>query len=190
MKRLVLTCLGLALAMPALSGAQGTVTDVSTGDDFFNPEKVSSDVGTRSVHWQWATTNDHNVREDNKLFYSGKLETTGEFTVNPSAGTFHYYCEVHGFENGGMDGELAVRPTATPQGKKTLITWATENTDTGTQFDVQQKVGSKKPKIVESKTKKIEGVFKLKSGTKYQFQVRSRQGKKASGFSPKLKLKG
>ena len=194
-KRIALAGIAAALVVPALAGAQGTTTEIATGDDFFEPENVATDVGTESFHWAWGegssgSVGEHNVREDDKVFYSGNLEVTGEFTATPSAGTFHYYCEAHGFESGGMDGELAVKPTATPQGKKVLVTWATETTDTGTQFDVQQKIGSKKPKLVEEKTKKIEEVFTLKPGTKYQFQVRSRKGKRASGWSPKLKLKG
>ncbi len=193
MRRIVLAVAVAALIVPSLSGAQGTTVEIATGDDFFEPEDLKSDVGTQSFHWQWgppSTQNEHNVRQDDELFTSGNLVTAGEFTVNPSAGTFHYYCDAHGFESGGMDGELAIKPTATPQGKKTLITWATETTDTGSQFDVQQKTGSKKPVIVESKTKAVEGAFKLKSGTKYQFEVRTRKGKKTSDWSPVLKLKG
>jgi hypothetical protein len=89
-----------------------------------------------------------------------------------------------------MAGEIAVKPTATPQGKEALVTWATEATDTGTRYDVRQKTGKKKPKIVEERTKAIEGAFKLKAGTKYTFDVRSYAGKKSSDWSPKLKIKG
>ena len=184
--------LAVLLAVPALAHAQGSVTELETGDDFFAPENVSSDVGVESFNWQWGapkTLNQHNVRQDDKLFYSGGIEPSGELTITPSAGTFHYYCEIHGFEGGGMDGEIAVRPTATPQGKKTLVTWATETTDTGNRYDVRLKKGKKKAKLVEEKTKAIEGAFKLKRGTKYKFDVRSRKGKAASDWSPKLKLK-
>lgn len=192
MKRLI--AIAALLALPAVAQAQGTTTEIATGDDFFEPEDVASDVGVESFHWRWGgdtgSVNVHNVREDDKLFYSGSTEPEGEFTITPSAGTFHYYCEAHGFSGGGMDGELAVRPTATQEGKQTLVTWATEATDTGNRYDVKQKAGKKKAKLVEENTRAIEGAFKLKKGTKYTFQVRSRQGKKASDWSPKLKVKG
>jgi plastocyanin len=189
-----LIALAALLAVPALAHGQGTVTEIATGDDFFEPEDVVTDVGVESFRWRWGgdtgSVNEHNVFQDDRLFDSGNLEVEGDFTVTPSAGTFHYYCTAHGFEQGGMDGELAVRPTATQEGKQTLVTWATESTDTGNRYDVRRKTGSKKAKIVEENTKAIEGAFKLKSGTKYTFQVRSRRGKAASGWSPKLKVKG
>ncbi|HEX6116335.1 MAG TPA: hypothetical protein VFY99_04495 [Solirubrobacterales bacterium] len=193
-----LIALAALLAVPALAHAQGSVTEVATTDDEFTPEELASDVGVESFHWRWGapdTVNAHNVREESKLFYSGTTEATGDFTITPSAGTFNYYCEAHGFisstgQPSGMAGRISVKPTATPQGRRTLITWATETTDTGNRYDVRQKAGSRKPKLVEEKTKEIEGAFKLKPGTKYAFQVRSLEGKKASDWSPKLKVKG
>jgi plastocyanin len=183
--------------VPALAHAQGSVTEIATGDDFFEPEDVASDVGVESYHWQWgppATGSEHNVSQESRLFSSGNTEPTGDFTVTPSAGTFLYVCDAHGTISGdkviGMGGKIAVRPTATPQGKKTLITWATETTDTGNRYDVRQKTGSRKPEVVEQQTKAIEGAFRLKPGTKYRFDVRSLQGKAASDWSPKLTIKG
>ena len=147
------------------------------------------------MHWSWAGTQSaHNVFEQDRIFESGNPATSGDLTITPSAGTFKYYCEPHGFisDSGrptGMAGQVAVRPTATPQGKRTLITWATETTDTGNRYDVQRKVGKKK-KLVEEQTKAIEGAFRIKSGKKYKFRVRSLQGKRASDWSPKLTLRG
>ena len=190
-----LIALAALLAVPATAQAQGSTTEVGVERFSFTPESVKSDVGVASIHWGWSTEAEHNVREQNRLFYSGDTTTTGDFTVNPSAGTFKYYCEPHGFISStgkpvGMAGQIAVKPTATPQGGRTLVTWATETTDTGTRYDVRQKTGSKQARIVEEKTRAIEGVFKLKRGKGYTFQVRSRKGKSASDWSPKLKLKG
>jgi hypothetical protein len=196
MKRALIAVLAL-LAVPQLAFGQGSVREIQTGDDFFEPEDVATAVGTESFHWQWgppASINEHNVREENKLFYSGDTAISGDFTATPSAGTFLYVCDAHGVISGdkvvGMGGEISVKPTATPQGKKTLVTWATETTDTGTQFDVRQQIGSKKPKIVEEKTKALEKAFKIENGKKYKFDVRSRQGKATSDWSPKLTVKG
>lgn len=198
MKRAILIVAVAALAFPALASAQGATREIETGDDFFNPEDVAFDVGAESVHWQWGpptSINQHNVEEQNGLFSSGALAVSDELTITPSAGTFPYFCDLHGAiaDNGdpiGMAGMIEVRPTSTPQGKKTLVTWATQVTDTGTTFDVRQKSGRKDPEVVEKKTDQIEGVFKLKDGTSYQFQARSRQGKATSEWSPKLKIRG
>jgi plastocyanin len=190
-----LFALAVLLAAPALAHGQATTTEIATGDDFFEPENVESDVGVESFRWAWSTASEHNVVEENALFDSGNPSTTGDFTITPSAGTFNYFCTLHGFiasngEPSGMAGRVSVRPTATPQGKLVLVTWATEATDTGNRYDVQRKVG-KKTKLVEERTKAIEGAYKVKPGQKYQFRVRSLKGKKtASEWSPKLTIKG
>ena len=196
MKRAAIAVLAL-LAVPQLAFGQGSVREIQTGDDFFEPENVSTDVGTESLRWRWgppATINEHNVREENKLFNSGDTAISGDFTTTPSAGTFLYVCDAHGVISGdkviGMGGEVVVKPTATPQGKKALITWATEATDTGTQFDVRQQIGSKKATVVESKTKALEKAFKIEKGKKYKFDVRSRQGAATSDWSPTVTVKG
>jgi plastocyanin len=179
----------IALALPAQAAAQGVTQEISTGDDFFTPENVSFEAGSTNVHWVWNTTNLHNVRQDDRLFYSGALAQTGDFAVTPSAGTFGYFCELHGFQGGGMAGEIKSKPTATVSGRRAQIIWASPDTNTGTQFDVRQKVGKKKPKVIEEKTREFGGTFRLKSG-KTQFQVRSRLGNRVSDWSPKLNLKG
>jgi plastocyanin len=194
MKRLAITLMAVA-ALLAPGAAYGQATEITTGDDFFAPRAVTSTVGS-SFHWAWGpgapsgSVNEHNVRQDDKLFYSGPYVVSGEFSLTPSAGSFHYYCELHGTAGGGMDGELRIKPTATVSGNRATIAWATATTDSGRQFDVRQKVGKKKPKLVRQATGSVAGTFKLKPGTRYQFQARSRQGKATSGWSPKLKLKG
>lgn len=191
-----LIALAAVLAFPAAAHAQGTTTEVGVEGFSFAPESVETDVGVASIHWGWSTGGvEHNVREQGRIFYSGDTTTTGDFTVNPSAGTFRYYCEPHGTISTagkpiGMAGQIAVKPTATPQGKQALITWATETTDTGNRYDVRMKKGKRKAKVVEENTKAIEGAFKLEKGTTYKFDVRSRRGKAASDWSPKLKLDG
>ena len=175
------------LAVPAIAVGQGTTREISTGDDFFEPENVSAEFGAGSFHWAWATDNQHNIRQDDRLFYSGAAVENGEFAVTPSAGSFHYYCELHGFDGGGMDGRLKVKPVASVSGNRATLTWASAETNSGIQFDVRQKTGSSKPRLVEEKTRAFDGTFKLKPGAN-TFQVRSRRAKAASDWSPKLKL--
>lgn len=187
-----LLAIAAALAVPAIAVGQGTTREIATDDDFFDPENVTTSVGVESFHWAWgppATNNAHNVRQDEKLFYSGGPATSGEFTLTPSAGTFGYYCELHGAPGVGMDGELRVKPTGSTNGKRASLVWATADSDSGSQFDVRQKVGTAKPKLVEEKTSEFEGSFRLRPG-KNRFQVRSRRGKATSDWSPKLSFKG
>ena len=187
-----LLVIAVALALPATALAQGTTREIETEDSYFDPENVSSQVGSGSFRWAWGppmSSIDHNVRQDDKLFYSGGPSLAGDFTVTPSAGSFHYYCELHGFEGGGMDGELRVKPTGTVSGNRASLVWATPETNSGNQFDVRQKVGKKKPRLVAENTKAFDGSFKLRPG-RNQFQVRSQRGKATSDWSPKLTLKG
>src|SRR5215204_5177771 len=116
MRRYVLIGAAAAmLAIPALAFGRAT-TPVEVGDNFFKPKAVTKTVGTGDVHWRWGTNGRtlfrHNVRQDKKLFYSGRLTESNPdgFTVTPSAGKFHYYCELHGSLSGGMAGTLKVRP--------------------------------------------------------------------------------
>lgn len=187
-----LLAIAVALALPAIAVGQGTTREIGVVDDEFIPENVSTTVGVESFRWAWgppASVREHNVRQDDKLFYSGTPAASGEFTVTPSAGTFGYYCEIHGNAGIGMHGELRVKPTGSANGNRASIVWATAETNSGSQFDVRQKVGTAKPKLVEEKTREFEGSFKLKPG-KNQFQVRSRRGKATSDWSPKLSFKG
>ena len=93
------------LALPAVAGA--APRQISAGDDFFSPKKPAArsfEAGA-SFHWSRAggSSNRHNIRQDDKLFFSGHA-TSGpiNYTINASAGSFHYYCEIHRFS--GMSG--------------------------------------------------------------------------------------
>src|SRR5687768_17494636 len=113
MRRGLITLAAL-LAFPAAAHAQGTTTEIATGDDFFEPEMVASDVGVGSFHWQWSTQSKHNVIEQSRVFSSGRPKTTGDFAITPSAGTFNYFCQLHGFVSSsgkpiGMAGQIAVK---------------------------------------------------------------------------------
>src|SRR3954470_18610255 len=108
MKRYLLIGATVALlTVPALAFGRATTT-VGVNSNFFAPQNVTKTVGVGGIHWQWNGAH-HNVREDSKLFYSGS-ETSAphSFDVIPSAGSFHYYCEVH--RAFGMQGTIKIRP--------------------------------------------------------------------------------
>src|SRR3954454_6364392 len=104
------------LAIPALAFGGSLTTVTLTNSNTYSPKTVTKSVGAGAIHWQWGTSGStfaaHNVREDNKLFYSGGLTNSdpGGYTITPSAGSFHYYCELHGSPSGGMAGTIKIRP--------------------------------------------------------------------------------
>jgi plastocyanin len=188
---------GLAFA----SVAYGATTQIGIGDDFFSPDApaVQKLSAGASFHWQRTSGNGrHNVREDSKIFYSGSA-TTGaiNFSINASAGTFHYYCEVHGSTTGGMDGVVKVRPitSAAPAGNPFTVTWALPATNTGNQFDVRFRKGTSGTwTIWRNDVAGRTGVFGMNGapvqvmpGSTYQFQARSQKvPTQPSGWSPSL----
>jgi plastocyanin len=194
------------LALPAL--AFGAPTNIQVKDNFFQPQNpaIRAFQTGASFHWQRGagSSKPHNVRQDAGLFNSG-APTSGSinFTINASAGTFHYYCSAHGSPAGGMTGLVRVRPisSAAPTGNPFTVTWADLNTNTGKAFDVRYKVGTGAFKIWKNDTTQKKAVFGLNGapvavqlGQTYQFQVRSEKtaaspgNAKFSGWSPTLSV--
>jgi plastocyanin len=110
---------------PALESLEGRVllstTEVDLlGTDTFSPKTVTINVGD-TVHWVWKS-NDHSttsVAVSAISWDSGVLNNGSTFdqTFNV-AGTFNYYCKIHGFDNGngtagGMSGTIIVQAPAT-----------------------------------------------------------------------------
>jgi plastocyanin len=198
---LTIVVLAAALALPAI--AFGAPTNIQVKDNFFQPQAPAArafQTGA-SFHWQRGagSTLPHNVRQDAGLFRSGNL-TSGpiNYSISASAGTYHYYCELHGSPAGGMAGVVKVRPisNAAPVGNPFTVTWANSTTNTGKAFDVRYKVGSGTFKIWKNDTSQFKAIFGLNMkpvpvmlGKTYQFQVRSEQASnhsKFSGWSPTL----
>ena len=185
------------------SVASAAPREIAVGDDFFNPKAptVSNLASGASFHWQRApgSTRPHNVRQNFKLFYSGAV-TSGpiNYSVSASAGTYHYYCELHGSASGGpMDGVVKVRPVfaAAPDGAPFTVKWALLGTTTGDHFDVRYRVGTSATwTIWKNDVSARSGVFGLNgqpvqvlSGRTYQFQARSQKiPSQPSGWSPTL----
>jgi plastocyanin len=185
-----------ALAAPASAGPPPT--PVSVDDDFFDPDNAKQ-ILQSSTFWIWADTigNEHNVREDHKLFYSGPLtDDPGTiFSETIPSGTFHYFCESHGSKSSGMDGIIKVKPLLGPpiSDDEILVMWGNADFENA-RYDVQYRVNKGKWKNWRKSTEKVEGTFgqsdkpvDVKVGKTYYFRARTEKAnndKKASDYSP------
>lgn len=185
----------LAASLPGTPGRAASTT-VAVRDDFFEPRRVTAGVGG-SVMWDRPATTQHrhNVREDGRIFRSGDPmgDDAFTYTVVFSAGTFHYFCEVHGGPTGGMDGLVRVPVTilAGPSGLPFTVRWATASSQTGDRFDVQFRVGSGEWRTWRAGTASLQGVFgkngrpvRVRDGVTYWFRARSLSGTARSRWSP------
>lgn len=194
--------LAVAAVMLLPLDARAAVTrSVTIVDDAFSRSTITANA-IDAVRW---TRRDdavgaHNVRQDGRIFRSGSPTEDAAFSyvVRFSAGTYHYYCEVHGEPAGGMAGYVRVVPvvSSSPDGLPFTLRWASSTTRTGTRFDVQYRIGSSTTwKVWRSNSTSVSGVFGanrspvgVRDGTTYRFRVRSRKlvGEtwRISGYSP------
>ena len=91
------------------TGGPGTTT-VHIVDFQFNPDPVTIKVGD-TVTWIWDASN-HSTKSDTNVWDSGVQNAGAMFSHTfPTAGTFPYYCIVHGGPGGaGMHGTITVTP--------------------------------------------------------------------------------
>ena len=195
-------------ALAYASVASAAATQIQVDDDFFAPRAPPTRnlASGTSFHWQRApgSFRPHNVRQDFTLFSSG-APTSGaiNFSVNASAGTYHYYCTLHGLPSsqggGGMDGVVKVRPVfaSAPTGAPFTVSWALAGTATGNRFDVRFRMGTSGTwTLWKNDVAGRSGVFgqgglpvQVMPGLTYQFQARSLKQTaptKPSGWSPTL----
>lgn len=176
-------------------GAGAATTQVTVKDSAFKPDVVRVAVGG-SVQWIWAEGNreTHNVREEGEIFSSGSpMSASDPFKRVFSAGTFYYYCEVHGFNSPKMDGFVKVPVTIAPApaGVAFTVKWASGVTNTGSKFDVQYRIGSGKWKTWKKDVASPSAVFGAKGapvtvapGQRYSFRARSQSGRAVTRWSP------
>ena len=202
-KRTLLTLvIVVAVGAGVMPGAQAGIPGVGIDDNVFTPSSVSGVAGD-TLTWEWLTpARQHNVRQNKTLFRSGSptSEDGMTFTRVFSAGTFAYYCEVHGGPGSGMDGTVKVRPTVAeaPAGLPFTVTWASPSSNTGAAFDVEYRVGTSGDWLPwKTDTTELSDVFgdasdpvTVQSGVTYQVRVRSQKSVTATGktskFSPKV----
>jgi plastocyanin len=202
-RSLIISATAVALALPAAAGAAPREIDI--GDNFFSPKKPPARNFRAGPSFRWSraggSNGDHNIRQDDRLFRSGD-PTTGpiNFPINASAGSYHYYCEIHGSRQGGMAGRVKVRPVALTDHAigEIEVEWADSNTDTGSRFDVRYRVDQRKWKTWKNDTPKFHAAFGHNDNPvnyrpnrhTYKIKVRSerRRVKKYSDWSPRLTL--
>jgi plastocyanin len=196
------------LAIPALAfgRATTTVTVAPSGSLTFGPKTVTKNVGAGGIHWKWGTNGTtsqlHNVRQDDKLFYSGRLTTSNPagFDVVPSAGSFHYYCELHGFRNGGMAGTIKIRPAVFNKTARSFgVRWSPGTNQTGDAFDVRYRVDGGQWKAWKNHVALAQATFgannapvRVGPGHTYDIQARSEKRadlSKQSDWSPAARAK-
>jgi len=191
------------LAVPALAFGRATTTiTVEPGvGNTFGPTTVTKNVGAGAIHWKWGsdgtTFGFHNVRQDDKLFYSGSVtnEDPNGYTVVPSAGSFHYYCEAHGSRSGGMAGTIKIKPLIFNQTSSSFgVKWSTGSNNTGGKFDVRYRVNGGAWKVWKNDVTSTQATFGANNkpvhvapGRTYDIQARSEKStdtSKVSGWSP------
>ena len=122
----------LALLSASAFAADHRVT-VGGGANVFSPKTLTINAGDTVTFVNGGGF--HNVVANDNSFTSG-APTSDAFTFTQTfatAGTFGYYCEIHGASNGtGMAGTITVNDVAPPPGK--VITAATS----GSWYDPQQ----------------------------------------------------
>jgi plastocyanin len=76
-------------------GTGGTPTMVTVGNNFYQPAQITVAIGT-TVTWQWAAGDTlHSVTFDDGP--TSQVQSSGTFQrAFGTAGTFTYFCQVHG----------------------------------------------------------------------------------------------
>lgn len=188
-RKLVLLGAAAALIAALFPPAHAAPLSVSARDNAFEPANTKARIGQEVMWTNAASAQDaHNVREDRKIFYSGfagSIELS--FSRVFSAGTFHYFCERHGFRRGGMDGtvKVPVKLLAAPAGPNFTVAWATSASNTGSKYRIHYRIGSGRWKTWKSATSALRATFKgAVAGKRYTFRAKSLEGDAASKWSP------
>ena len=147
-------------------------------------ETISAGAGAQAV-WKRlpGSVTAHDVRQDKGLFDSGQPSTSFDhFKVSLSAGSYGYYCTLHGRPGRGMAGTVKVKPKVKRiTARRYAITWATRASASGNRYDVDWRVkGSKQWRHWQRSTKSLKATFgagaspaRVDPSKRYQMRVRS-----------------
>ena len=189
-----------AFASAAMAGPPPTAINVA--DDVFDSDNETQ-ILESSTFWNWddSVTNEHNVRQDDKLFYSGQPtdDPGASYNAGIASGKYHYYCTAHGSSRGGMDGVIKVTPISAPIDDDSFqVLWGQDNVKVPAQYDVQYHTGNGKWKDWIKNTTRTSRTFgandkpvDVKPAKTYSFRARTEaraDPTRASGFSPVLEV--
>ena len=111
-RRALIVAAGLASALVVVlvAPAAAATVNVTVADNLFQAPSVTVTAGD-TVVWTQPGSRVHNVTADDGSFSSGNLAAGGTFSrVFNTAGTFRYYCSIHGAPGGiGMSGVVVVQ---------------------------------------------------------------------------------
>jgi plastocyanin len=182
MRRIVVLASLSLLALTAVPADAGVVSVLD--NDFAPLDHVLTAPG-RLVTWEWDENvkNMHSIRQREGLFSSGPEtnDPAATFERRFSAGSFDYYCGVHGVS---MSGRVRVPVTiaTAPTGRPFTVRWATLSTNVGQVFDVQYRIGSGAWLTWRMDTSKPSRVFGkdgkpvvVKAGRTYSFRARTQR---------------
>lgn len=102
----------LVLAVGACSSDSSGPADeatVSVSDNSFGPGSLTVDPGT-TVTWEWEGAAAHNVTWTSGTPAASATQSAGTYERTfGTAGTFDYYCTLHGTPTTGMRGTVTVQ---------------------------------------------------------------------------------
>ena len=106
---LAVATLAAALAACSDSSGPGTEADISVADNAFSPSALTVDVGA-TVTWEWTGGSPHNVTWVGPgAPAASATQTTGTYERTfDAAGSYDYYCTIHGTATSGMRGTVTV----------------------------------------------------------------------------------
>ena len=185
------------------SVALGVPREIAVDDDVFAPvaPPVRNLAAGPSFHWKdapGANAGTTSARTQDAVLSGAPTAGAIDFSISASAGSYHYYCELHGTPNPGsigMQGTVKVKPiaNANPAGAPFTVTWALPGTNTGTRFDIRFRRGTTGAFTTwRNDTSARSGVFgqagapvTVAPGQTYQFQARSQKApSQQSDWSP------
>ena len=110
--------LGAALIIlnsPFSSRAAIANVQVGNGGNTFNPVTTNIFVNDQ-VLWTWFGSVNHNVTSTNNAWAASPTQNNGKTFTNTftSAGTYFYYCTIHGTPTSGMKGAIVVAAVNVP----------------------------------------------------------------------------
>jgi plastocyanin len=113
--KVMLASVGLAV-FGNPSGARAAIANVlvGSGGNVFTPVTTNIAVNDQ-VLWTWAGVN-HNVTSTNSAWVASPTQNTGKTFTNTftAAGTYFYFCTIHGTATTGMKGAIIVTAPNSP----------------------------------------------------------------------------